>query len=698
MSAEDIPEFAVMIPSSRIFARPKKLHMATLNDLLDSAEKRLLGCRDKEVCQLGFGFQRQRGLPVGFRFSGILAGSLVFLSTVDLDQENTEDEGIERGQLGLNAESFSLVFLSTVDLDQENTEDEGIERGQLGLNAESCKFLGISAGDEVNIKVFVPPSKGLDLSHLRIEVDLLDGSSTHQPVLASNLVIEFVKTFKKQIFTEFQSILLRYGGNIYHCTVAEEKNSPAPKRGMLRKTTKVIVEVSSSMSGQVIGAEIIKSIFRDGFDMTSLEQELISLNIGGMTSQIREIVRLAFGSRMVSPATAKKLNLKHIKGMLLYGPPGSGKTLIARSICKLLNAKEPLIVRGPEITQELYGASERHIRALFDAAEKDEKQYGSKSDLHVIIFDEIDSIGKKRGAAAGSFQHDDKIVNQLLTMIDGTTELNNIFIIATTNRKDLLDEALLRLNLKHIKGMLLYGPPGSGKTLIARSICKLLNAKEPLIVRGPEITQELYGASERHIRALFDAAEKDEKQYGSKSDLHVIIFDEIDSIGKKRGAAAGSFQHDDKIVNQLLTMIDGTTELNNIFIIATTNRKDLLDEALLRDGRIELHIKIDYPDEQGRKQILDVCTRKWKQASLLDIDVDLQEIARRTIGYSGAALASLVTRSQSYANGEHPQLSSTDILEFLKVAHSLAKFKKKIEAHPLADLASFDEDKAKLSC
>ncbi|CAK9134977.1 unnamed protein product [Ilex paraguariensis] len=300
--------------------------------------------------------------------------------------------------------------------------------------------------------------------------------------------------------------------------------------------------------GQIIGAKIIKSIFRDGFDMNSLEQELISLNIGGMTSQIREIIRLAFGSRMVSPATAK------------------------------------------------------------------------------------------------------------------------------------------RLNLKHIKGMLLYGPPGSGKTLIARSICKLLNAKEPLIVRGPEITQELYGASERHIRALFDAAEKDEKQYGSKSDLHVIIFDEIDSIGKKRGAAAGSFHHDDKIVNQLLTMIDGTTELNNIFIIATTNRKDLLDEALLRDGRIELHIKIDYPDEQGRKQILDVCTRKWKQASLLDIDVDLQEIARRTIGYSGAALASL------------PQLSSTDILEFLKVAHSLAKFKKKIEAHPLADLASFDEDKAKLSC
>ncbi|CAK9134976.1 unnamed protein product [Ilex paraguariensis] len=410
-------------------------------------------------------------------------------------------------------------LLSTVDLDQENTEDKSIERGQLGLNAESCKFLGISAGDEVNIKVFVPPSKGLDLSLLRIEVDLRDGSSTHQPVLASDFVREFVKTFNKQIFTEFQSILLRYGGNSYHCTVADaslavEKNSPAPKRGMLRKSTKLIVEVSSSMSEQINGAEIFKSIFRDGFDMKSLEQELISLNIGGMTSQIHDIIHLAFGSRMVSPANAK------------------------------------------------------------------------------------------------------------------------------------------RLNLKHIKGMLLYGPPGSGKTLIARSICKLLNAKEPLIVRGPEITQELYGASERHIRALFDAAEKDEKQYGSKSDLHVIIFDEIDSIGKKRGAAAGSFQHDDKIVNQLLTMIDGTTELNNIFIIATTNRKDLLDEALLRDGRIELHIKIDYPDEQGRKQILDVCTRKWRQASLLDRDVDLQEIARRTIGYSGATLASLVTLSHSYANKE----------------------------------------------
>ncbi|CAK9134978.1 unnamed protein product [Ilex paraguariensis] len=131
-------------------------------------------------------------------------------------------------------------------------EDEGIERGQLGLNAECSKFFGISAGDEVNIKVFVPPSKGLDLSLLRIEVDLLDGSSTHQPVLASNFVREFVKTFNKQIFTEIQSILLRYGGNIYHCTVAdasvaEDKHSPAPKRGMLRKSTEVIVEVSSSM-------------------------------------------------------------------------------------------------------------------------------------------------------------------------------------------------------------------------------------------------------------------------------------------------------------------------------------------------------------------------------------------------------------------------------------------------------------------
>ncbi|KAI8015719.1 Vesicle-fusing ATPase [Camellia lanceoleosa] len=102
---------------------------------------------------------------------------------------------------------------------------------------------------------------------------------------------------------------------------------------------------------------------------------------------------------------------------------------------------------------------------------------------------------------------------------------------------------------------------------------------------------------------------------------------------------------DDRLVNQLLTMVDGMKVLNNIFIIATTNRKELIDEALLREGRIELHVKVEYPDKQGHLQILDINTRNMRQAFLLDEDVNLQEID----GCSGSALASLVTRAHSYA-------------------------------------------------
>ncbi|KAF5939685.1 hypothetical protein HYC85_023944 [Camellia sinensis] len=169
-------------------------------------------------------------------------------------------------------------------------------------------------------------------------------------------------------------------------------------------------------------------------------------------------------------------------------------------------------------------------------------------------------------------------------------------------------EAVLRfwLNLKHVRGMLLYGPPGSGKTLIAQNICKLLNAKEPLIINGPDVLNAFQGVSESKIRSLFKPAIEDENKYGAKSDLHIIIFDEIDWIVK----------------------IDGMKVLNNIFIIATINRKELSDEALLREGRIELHVKLEYPDEQGRLQILEINTRNTRQAFVLDKDVNLEEIGK----------------------------------------------------------------------
>ncbi|XP_028080618.1 vesicle-fusing ATPase-like [Camellia sinensis] len=202
---------------------------------------------------------------------------------------------------------------------------------------------------------------------------------------------------------------------------------------------------STDRSGTLIrGAETFKNIFREGFNMESLEEVLISFGIGGMTSQFAQILQSALGSRMVPPSIAKRLNLKRVRGMLLYGPPGA------------------------------------------------------RSDLHIIIFDELDSIAK----------------------------------------------AILE-------------------------------------------------------------------------NLH-------------------AFQ------------IDGLKVLNNIFIIGTTNRKELIDETLLREGRIELHVKVEYPDEQGRLQILGIYTRNMRQNFVLDKDVNLHEIACRTDGCSGSTLPSLVTRAHSY--------------------------------------------------
>ncbi|CAL5385706.1 unnamed protein product [Camellia sinensis] len=204
------------------------------------------------------------------------------------------------------------------------------------------------------------------------------------------------------------------------------------------------------------GAETFKNIFREGFNMESLEEVLISFGIGGMTSQFAQILQSALGSLMVPPSVAKRLNLKHVRGMLLYGPP------------------------------------------------------------------------------------------------------------------------------------------------------------VPLIINGPDVLDAFQGVSKRKI-----------------SDLHIIIFDELDSIAKERGADMGLHHMDDRLVSQLLAM-------------------ELIDEALPREGRIELHVKVEYPDEQGRLQILGIYTRNMRQNFVLDKDVNLHEIACRTDGCSGSTLPSLVTRAHSY--------------------------------------------------
>ncbi len=211
-------------------------------------------------------------------------------------------------------------------------------------------------------------------------------------------------------------------------------------------------------------------------------------------------------------------------------------------------------------------------------------------------------------------------------------------------------ETIKNIGITHVKGLLLYGPSGCGKTLIARQIGKMLNVTSPKIINGPEILNKYVGESESKIRELFKDAEHDMK-YGLNNKLHMIIFDEIDSICKKRGTKNDSAKIHDTIVNQLLAKMDGINQLDNILIIGLTNRKDMIDDALLRPGRFEVHMEIGLPNEKGRLQILNIYTKSMKKNGHMDSNLidKIPSIATKTINYTGAEIEGLVRSATSYA-------------------------------------------------
>jgi vesicle-fusing ATPase len=228
------------------------------------------------------------------------------------------------------------------------------------------------------------------------------------------------------------------------------------------------------------------------------------------------------------------------------------------------------------------------------------------------------------------------------------TEIGNIFRRAFASRV-YPSSVMAKLGVPHVKGMLLYGPPGCGKTLIAREIGKLLNGREPKIVNGPEVLDKYVGGTEQKVRDLFKEAEEEQAANGDDSELHVIILDELDAICKQRGSVRGDTGVHDSIVNQLLSKIDGVKALNNILLIGMTNRKDMIDEALLRPGRLEVHMEIGLPDEKGRVQILTIKTKKLRENDYLGPDVNLEALAATAKNFSGAELEGVVKSASSYA-------------------------------------------------
>ncbi|TVY32970.1 Vesicular-fusion protein [Lachnellula occidentalis] len=275
----------------------------------------------------------------------------------------------------------------------------------------------------------------------------------------------------------------------------------------------------------------------------------------------------------------------------------------------------------------------------------------------------------KRPAANSIIAPDFKFEDMGIGGLDN--EFSSIFRRAFASR--IFPPGLIeKLGIQHVKGILLFGPPGTGKTLIARQIGKMLNSREPKVINGPEVLNKYVGQSEENIRKLFADAEKEYKEKGDESGLHIIIFDELDAVCKQRGSGAGGGTGvGDSVVNQLLSKLDGVDQLNNILLIGMTNRMDMIDDALLRPGRLEVHMEISLPDESGRAQILKIHTSKMRDNNVMDKDVDTVELAHLTKNFSGAEIGGLVKSASSFAFNRHVKVGTvagvSDDIENMKV-------------------------------
>lgn len=483
-------------------------------------------------------------------------------------------------------------------------------------------------------------------------------------------------------------------------------------------------------------------------DLGGLEEEI---------KKIREMVELP----LKHPEIFTRLGIDPPSGVLLHGPPGSGKTLLAKAVANESQANF-ILINGPEIMNKFYGESEKKIREIFDDAEQKAPS--------IIFIDEIDAIASKREDTHGEVER--RVVAQLLTMMDGLKTRKHVVVIGATNRPNSLDPALRRpgrfdreitigvpnmkgrleilkihsrnmplsedvnieklaeithgfvgadisaltkeaamnvlrrilpdinlreaqpipnemleklkvaeqdfkeslkivrpsalrevlienpnvhwndvggldslktslketiewpikykeefskLGIKSSKGILLYGPPGTGKTLLAKAIATESQANF-ISVKGSSLFNMWVGESEKGLRKIFEKARQ--------AAPTVIFFDEIDSMAPKRAVGSGVTK---RMVNTLLSEMDGLEQLNDIIVIAATNRPDILDPALLRPGRFDRIISVPIPEKKSRLEIIKVHTSKMS----ISKDVNIEMLSEKTENFSGADIESL---------------------------------------------------------
>lgn len=226
------------------------------------------------------------------------------------------------------------------------------------------------------------------------------------------------------------------------------------------------------------------------------------------------------------------------------------------------------------------------------------------------------------------------------------------------------------------KGVLLLGPPGTGKTLLARAVAG--EAKVPFFsISGSDFVEMFVGVGASRVRDLFEQAKKNAPA--------IIFIDEIDAVGRQRGAGLGG-GHDEReqTLNQLLVEMDGFEDNDSVIVMAATNRRDILDPALLRPGRFDRQILVGYPDVKGREAILKVHTRNKPLAP----DVDLETIAKSTVGFTGADLENLVNEASLLAARKNKKAITKDELEEASI---------KVVAGPEKKSKVITEDEKKLT-